>query len=161
MTEPQNTEGRTSLRVERLIPASIDDVFAAWIDPRIMARWLSPTGHAEVEADVRVGGRLNVVMVGEDIRIKHTGEYLIVEPPRRLSFTWISPYTGSDASIVTVSLRPQDLGTYLVLEHERLPQETVGSHEGGWGSIIERLAEVLAAGTPTSNLTTKPPEGGP
>lgn len=31
-------------------------------------------------------------MVGDDMRIDHTGEYLVVDPPGRLSFTW--PYTG-------------------------------------------------------------------
>jgi uncharacterized protein YndB with AHSA1/START domain len=80
-------------------------VFAAWTDPASMAQWLAPTGRSEVEADVRVGGRFWVVMVGADIRIDHTGEYLEVDTPRRLSFTWRSPYTGGD-TVVTVDLSP-------------------------------------------------------
>jgi uncharacterized protein YndB with AHSA1/START domain len=135
---------RTRLRIERQLPASVEEVFAAWTDPQAMARWLSPTGQAEVEAEVRVDGRFRVVMIGEDMRLEHTGRYLVVDPPRRLSFTWRSPYTGDEPSVVTVILTPQGKTTHLVLAHEQLPEETVASHAGGWGSILARLAAVLA-----------------
>jgi uncharacterized protein YndB with AHSA1/START domain len=131
------------LRIELLLPASIDDVYAAWTEPEAMARWLSPVGHAEVDADVRVGGRFRVVMVGGDVRIEHTGEYLTVDPPRVLSFTWRSPYTGNEPSVVTVSLTAEDERTRLVLEHERLPDGAAESHREGWGSILENLAAEL------------------
>ena len=55
---------------------------------------MSPVGHARVEADARVGGRLHVVMEGDGRVITHTGEFLEVDPPNRLSFTWRSPFTG-------------------------------------------------------------------
>jgi uncharacterized protein YndB with AHSA1/START domain len=131
----------TSLELRRLLPASAEEVFAAWTDPELMARWLSPVGHAEAEVDLRVGGRFRVTMVGEDRRIEHTGEYLEVAPPRRLSFTWASPYTGHEPTVVTVELRPAEDGTELLLTHERLPGDQVESHSGGWGRILDRLAE--------------------
>ena len=131
------------VNIERIIAAPIEAVFAAWTDPTRMAQWLSPTGVAEVEADVHVGGALRVVMLGEGVRIEHTGEYLAVEPPRRLSFTWQSPYTGGQLSVVTVVLEPLDAGTRLRLSHDRLPADHVASHEGGWGSILARLAAFL------------------
>lgn len=136
----------SALMVERTLPAPIDEVYAAWTDPKFMGTWLSPTGTAEVEADVRVGGALRVVMIGDDTRIEHTGEYLVVEPPHRLIFTWISPHTGSQPSIVTVVLTAQGDETHLRLSHERLPQETARSHEGGWGQILDRLAAAMAIG---------------
>jgi uncharacterized protein YndB with AHSA1/START domain len=110
-----------------------------------MARWLSPTGQAEVRADVRVGGRFKVVMLGEGRRLEHTGEYLAIEPPSRLRFTWASPYTGEQPSIVTVQFAPGRGGTRLRLLHERLPADQVGPHAGGWASIIDNLIAVLAA----------------
>jgi uncharacterized protein YndB with AHSA1/START domain len=130
--------------IERVFDAAIEDVFAAWTATGFMARWLSPTGYAEVQADVRVGGRLRVVMVGDGMRITHTGSYMVVEPPRRLSFTWESPYTGDVPSLVTVSLYPERDGTRLVLTHERLPREAAAAHEGGWTSILANLASALA-----------------
>lgn len=132
--------------IETDLPASVEEVYAAWTEPRAMGRWLSPTGHAEVEADVQVGGRLRVVMVGADMRIEHTGEYLAVEPPRRLSFTWNSPYTGDGPSIVTVTLTRREDSTRLRLVHERLPEVAAESHRDGWGTMIRRLATQVLAG---------------
>lgn len=132
------------VRLERLLPAPAEDVFAAWTDADSMSRWLSPTGRAEVTADVRVGAGFRVVMIGEDTEIEHTGEYLAIDPPRLLSFTWQSPYTGPHPSMVTVTLHPEGESTRLVLVHEALPPETAPDHEGGWGSIIENLASLLA-----------------
>jgi uncharacterized protein YndB with AHSA1/START domain len=134
-----------AMRIEMDLPAPIEEVYAAWTEPSTMARWLSPVGHAEVEADVRVGGRFTVVMVGGGRRIEHTGEYLTVDPPRELSFTWSSPYTGAEPSVVTVVLSQDGEGTHLALVHERLPAGAGDSHRGGWGAMLERLAgEVLS-----------------
>jgi len=141
MTEPPNSAGR--VRIERVIPASVEDVFAAWTDPKTMAQWLSPTGRAEVEADVRVSGRFRLVMIGDGIRIDHEGEYVALEAPRLISFTWRSPYTHDITSLVTVTLEPDEQATRLVLVHERLPDETAESHRDGWGSILDRLIATL------------------
>jgi uncharacterized protein YndB with AHSA1/START domain len=116
-------------------------VFAAWTDPSLMARWLSASGHAEAEVDLRVGGRFRVTMVGQGQRIEHTGEYLELVPPRRLAFTWASPFTGPVASVVTVELRPLDDGTELLLTHEQLPEDQIEPHAGGWGRMLDRLTE--------------------
>jgi uncharacterized protein YndB with AHSA1/START domain len=138
------TDDELVVRIERRLPASPEIVFARWTDPASMA-WLSPTGEAEVVADVRVGGRFTVVMLGEGTRLQHTGEYLAIEPPSRLSFTWASPYTGNEPSVVTVELAPSGAGTVLRLTHERLPADQVEPHGLGWASIIDHLAAVLAA----------------
>jgi hypothetical protein len=45
--------------------------------------------------------------------------------------------------VVTVELTARGSGTWLVLTHERLPGGVVGSHEGGWRTMIERLAGLL------------------
>ena len=143
MTEAPQPASASAVRVERLLPAPIDEVYAAWTDPELMTQWLAPTGYAEVEADVRVGGWFRVTMIDGDFRLVHTGEYLLVEPPRRLSFTWRSPYTGPDASQVDVILTARGSATLLVLLHDRLPDETRSSHESGWTTILERLTALL------------------
>jgi uncharacterized protein YndB with AHSA1/START domain len=139
-----DAEGAGAIRLERVLPASVEDVFAAWTEPARMARWLSPRGRAEVDADVVVGGHLRVVMIDGDVRIEHDGEFLEVRPPVRLSFTWRSPFTGTRPSVVTVDLHDEDGSTRLVLRHDRLPPEAGASHEGGWGAILDRLAAILA-----------------
>ena len=134
----------TPLVIERLLPAPPDEVFAAWTMPERMADWLSPIGHAEAEVDVRTGGSFRIVMVHSDTRIEHTGTYLELDPPARLVFTWISPYTGPEPSLVTVELQPAGAGTRLLLTHERLPGGVVDGHRNGWRAMLERLAETLA-----------------
>jgi uncharacterized protein YndB with AHSA1/START domain len=133
--------GATLLEVRRLLPATAEEVFAAWTEPELMGRWMSPVGHAEVEVDLRVGGRFRVAMVGDDRRIEHTGEYLEISPPRRLVFSWESAYTGPAPTVVTVRLRPVDDETELLLTHERLHEDQVEPHSGGWGRMLDRLAE--------------------
>jgi len=129
--------------IDRMLPASVEDVYAAWTDPAVMSTWLSPTGWAEVEADVRVGGRLRVVMRGDGMAIEHTGTYLVVEPPHRLVFTWISEYTGGSPTTVTVTLSPRGNDTHLTLSHTDLSRDAAMSHRDGWGTILERLESVL------------------
>lgn len=137
-----NAEGEpvTRLQLERLLPATRERVFAWWTDPERMAKWLSPTREAKVSANVVVGGAFRVVMVGDGVEIEHTGEYLEIDPPRRLVFTWMSAYTGDGPSLVTVDLEQRGDSTRIVLTHERLPGEHVEPHRGGWGTILDNLA---------------------
>ena len=134
-----------ALVLRRHIAAPLERVFSGWTDPQLLARWMSPVGHAEVKVDLRVGGALRVVMVGGGRRIEHSGEYLEIEPPHRLVFTWLSPYTGQRPSRVTVELESAGSGTDVTLRHELLPARTAESHRGGWRSMVERLAELMTS----------------
>lgn len=136
-----------TVRVERHVAAPVAAVYAAWTDPTVMAAWMSPSGTAEATADPRVGGRLTVVMIDAGVRIEHAGEYLELDPPNRLQFTWRSPYTDGP-SLVTVDLRADGEGTHLTLTHERLPAAVAGAHAGGWGTMLDRLGPILAARSP-------------
>jgi uncharacterized protein YndB with AHSA1/START domain len=136
----------TGLRLNRHLPAPPDEVFRYLSQPQLMGLWMSPVGNAQAEADLRVGGRFRVVMSGEGVMIEHTGEYLEVDPPRTLAFTWSSPYTGPEPSVVRVVLTPSDGGTQLLLTHDHLPEAAVESHAGGWGTMLGRLDAAMAAG---------------
>jgi uncharacterized protein YndB with AHSA1/START domain len=138
------TRATPVVRIERIIPAAPETVFDAWLDPSSVARWMSPVGRAEAEIEPWVGGRLRITMIGPDVRIEHRGEYLELVRGRRLVFTWQSPYTGPQPSLVTVELEPVAAGTALTLTHARLPADRRASHEGGWVSLLERLSAELA-----------------
>jgi uncharacterized protein YndB with AHSA1/START domain len=137
------TAGEDAIRLERLVAAPIEEVFDAWTDPARMADWFSPVGHAEVEANAVVGGRLRVVMVDGDVRLEHDGEFLELLRPTRLSFTWRSRFTGDRPTVVTVELSDEDGSTRLVLSHDRLPPRERASHAGGWGAILDRLSTAV------------------
>jgi uncharacterized protein YndB with AHSA1/START domain len=111
---------------------------------------MSPFATAEATVDARVGGAFTIVMLGQGQSIRHTGTFLELDAPRRLVFTWASPYTGDEPSIVSVSLAPAGDGTELVLIHDRLPLDQVQPHRGGWGSMLDHLSTLLESEARTS-----------
>ena len=137
------------LIVRRVLPVERKRVFAAWLDPVSLATWMRPgeTIGAIVEVDPRVGGRFRILMQNEQGGgYEHQGEYLVIEPPSLLSFTWISAATDLRPTIVTVELYERDGGTELVLTHRRLPPERVDSHRHGWTDIVRLLLTELVGG---------------
>jgi uncharacterized protein YndB with AHSA1/START domain len=135
-----------AVEIRRVLPAEPAEVFRAWTDPALLALWMTPVGHAEATVDPRQGGTFRVVMRGDGRVIEHVGEYIVFEPPRRLVFTWRSPYTGDRPTRVTVTLDPVGADTALSLVHELLPADVVASHRSGWGRMLERLAAAVERG---------------
>jgi uncharacterized protein YndB with AHSA1/START domain len=134
-----------TLVVRRFIPVPRERVFAAWLDAASLAQWMRPKGttDARVEMDPRVGGKFRIVMMHGREQFEHTGEYLIIEPPARLSFTWISRATDHKPTEVTIEFLERPDGTELVLTHRRLPPAQLESHRDGWSSIFLGLQERL------------------
>ena len=135
------------LVVRRVIRASRDVVFAAWTDAESMRHWMCPASIVEAQAqlDPRPGGSYRIVMKGPDGDYEHTGEYLAVEPPSKLVFTWISNSTGNQPTLVTVELFDRGGNCELVLTHERFASAAaMRHHRGGWGQIADRLDRYLA-----------------
>jgi uncharacterized protein YndB with AHSA1/START domain len=139
-------ESVEALVVRRLLPAPREQVFAAWLDPESLAQWMCPgdVASARVEIDPRVGGKLRIVMMRGEKGVEHWGEYLVIEPPARLSFSWISNYTDLIPTIVTVELLDRGLRTELVLTHRRLPDGKVEGHRQGWTDIVRKLEAALS-----------------
>jgi uncharacterized protein YndB with AHSA1/START domain len=136
------------VEIRRRIPAPIAEVFDWWTHPEKLEQWMSPVGIAEASVDLRVGGAFKIVMKGGDMAIPHTGEFIEIEPPTRLVFTWVSPYTGPDPSLVTVELEPDgENATQLRLVHSQLPSAVAPSHRDGWGTMLDRMSEGISAKT--------------
>ena len=135
------------LVVRRTIPVPRERVFAAWLDPVGMMRWMcaGKVTRATVELDPRVGGSFVIVMTHEDRAHEHRGQYLAIEPPSLLSFTWISESTEHRPTVVTVEFHERAAGaaTEVVLTHRDLPPSQLDGHRGGWGDILRKLADVL------------------
>jgi uncharacterized protein YndB with AHSA1/START domain len=135
-----------TLVVRRFIPAPRQRVFAAWLDPASLAVWMRPKGTSDVTAEVdpRVGGKFRIVMVQGPKQYEHTGEYLLIEPPHRLSFTWISQATDHKPTTVTIELLEREGGTELVLTHRQLPASELEPHRRGWSDIVRELQDKLS-----------------
>jgi uncharacterized protein YndB with AHSA1/START domain len=134
--------------VRRTIAASAEDIFDAWLDPEALAAWMRPGTIRSTVAKVepRVGGRYEIVMQGEEGAIPHSGEYRVIDRPKRLVFTWHSPYAGPAETLVTVDFLRAAKGTEVVVTHEQLPAEARASHSRGWTSGLEHLDEACQKG---------------
>ena len=97
--------------------------------------------------DPRVGGKYQIDMVGATATFEHRGEYLVVDRPRKLSFTWISIPTNNQRTVVTIELEPIGKDeTELTLTHVGFPSaESAKNHEMGWGMILDKLATKVAS----------------
>jgi uncharacterized protein YndB with AHSA1/START domain len=136
------------LVVRRQIAVPRQRVFAAWLDSESLALWMRPGDctRATVTLDPRVGGGFRILMDGPTHgAVEHHGEYLAIEPPSLLSFTWISRHTDDRPTVVTVEFNELGTGTELVLTHRRLPPLEVEGHRWGWTEILRVLEETLGS----------------
>ncbi len=123
------------LVVERTFAATTAEVWSAITTPERIPRWLAP-----VSGDLRVGGRFQV-------EGNAGGEVLACEEPTRLEITW--EYAG-DTSWVEVTLREQEAGTLLRLEHAAPVPPQMWEEFGpgavgiGWEMMLMGVAEHVA-----------------
>src|SRR5262249_16187259 len=86
-----------SLTITRRLRRTPDEIFDAWLDADGMRTWMVGVtlGEAHATIDARVGGKFRIDMIKADqSSFEHTGEYLTIDRPRKLSFTWISGATN-------------------------------------------------------------------
>ncbi len=137
-----------SLTTSRTISAPPARVFDAWLDPAMLARFMTPGPGMTVpsaEADPVEGGRFAIVMKAGDNEIPHAGTYLKIDRHSQLVFTWESPFSV-EGSTVTLDLAEVEGGTAVTLTHIKFPsEESRDNHLGGWDGILGALDTALAA----------------
>ncbi|MFF5184144.1 SRPBCC domain-containing protein [Streptomyces sp. NPDC000345] len=133
------------------LPAASPDVFRALTEPPELARWWGPDGFTipAVESDLRPGGAYRIDMQPpEGALFRLAGEFLDVDPPRllRYTFRWEEPDPEDRETVVTLELR--DLGTgaaELVLTQGHFATERRRAlHEEGWTQGFGKLERLLA-----------------
>lgn len=135
-----------TLTARRTIKAPTERVFNAWLDPEMMARFMSPGPDMHVRAarsDARVGGRFFVMMVG-DKDLPHEGTYREITRHSRLVFTWEAPWSAP-GTYVDIAFTPVPEGTEVVLTHVKfLSEEARDNHLTGWTGILAKLEAAMA-----------------
>jgi uncharacterized protein YndB with AHSA1/START domain len=156
MTE---TGPRTAVRLERTIPPPPAQVYRAWLDPDLLARWMAPGGNTVTWAEVeeRPGGRYRIWHA--DASDADVGgfdcELTELVPDERIVFRWgfVGPQRRSGPafdSVLTVSLREAPGGaTHLTLVHERLDDlaaalpDVAANVRPGWEDVLGKLTDIL------------------
>ena len=125
------------------IGAPPDVVFPYFTEPALMIQWLGDWA----QLDAAPGGTFAIDM-GVDTgpaKVAVRGEYVAVEPPRRVVFTWGVP--GRDelpagSTTVEVRLTAQGSETLVELFHYGLPPGQLDGHRSGWAEKLGTLASV-------------------
>jgi len=139
--------------VSRHLPQPPEDVFTAWLDPGKIGKWMfGPPLREEkiirIGLEAKAGGKFSFVVNREGKEIDHVGEYLEIQRPSRLVFTWgIRGISDDGGSRVTVLFAPVDTGCEVTLTHELDPEwaDFAERTKAGWTKMLESLERLLTA----------------
>ncbi len=159
------TPNQDAVLAEIFIAAPPERVFQAITDPAQLSRWWGQAGLYRVtdsSSDLRPGGKWASVGVGADGKsFRVEGEYLEVDPPRRLVQTWTSDYMGDLRTTVFWDLVPQPVhglhpagpkkagtGTLVKVRHEGFgsARDQALSHGEGWKRVFGWLQAYVERG---------------
>jgi uncharacterized protein YndB with AHSA1/START domain len=159
------TPDQDTVIAEIFIAAPPERVFQAITDPAQLSQWWGQSNVyriVERSADLRVGGKWSSAGVGADgTKFTVEGEYLEIDPPRRLVHTWIPSYRGGLKTVVSWDLEPQAVhglhpsgprkagtGTRVRLRHEGFAGDakSAAEHGEGWKRVFDWLAAYLERG---------------
>jgi len=136
--------------VARQFDHPADRVFDAWLDTAMLARWMFGPGARDARIvrltlDARVGGEFSFVVDRHGDEVDHVGEYLEIDRPRRLVFSWATRDSLSETSRVIVEVTPRGHGCELKLTHEMGDDwaEYVEPAAGSWRKMLAALGSAL------------------
>ncbi|MFZ1130168.1 MAG: SRPBCC domain-containing protein [Terriglobales bacterium] len=132
-----------SIYAEIHIAAPPERVFQALTDPRQLLQWWGQKGmyhHTDWKADVRPGGqwRSEGVSDSDGSGYHVSGEYLEVDPPRLVSYTWVASWSGALRTVVRWELESAAGGTLVRLRHSGFAgaPAQAENHSQGWARVI-------------------------
>ena len=138
-----------NVRLHRVIKASPERLYRAFLEPAAMAKWLPPYGFVcQVhEMDARVGGifRMTFINFGSGHGHSFGGTYLELIPHQRICYNdrFDDPALPGDMQ-VTVSLKAVSCGTELNVLQEGIPEVIpLEMCYLGWQQSLVQLAQLV------------------
>jgi uncharacterized protein YndB with AHSA1/START domain len=123
-----------------------DELFDSWVNPSILTKWFFTTATSELhraEFEPWEGGNWTVVDRREGEYFAATGQYLQIDRPHRLMFTFGMLQLSAEFVHVVVNIARAAAGSELTLTHEYLPWMGTRSPERGWHAMFDVLARYL------------------
>jgi uncharacterized protein YndB with AHSA1/START domain len=138
-----------AVRIERTFAATAEDVFDAWTSPEVMRRWFHPASvweTPEAEVDLRVGGRVRVVMRKPDgTEAEAHGDFALIDRPYRLIMTWTFDDEPSNEQLIELSFSESEGSTTVLLVNTGISTDARrDAQDWGWRGCLEQLGRVLA-----------------
>lgn len=138
-----------TVRLHRVIAAKPEKVYRAFLEPDAVASWLPPFGFTCTvhELDAKVGGKHRMSFRNFTTGNSHAfgGEYLVLEPGRRLVYTdkFDDPNLPGEMK-VTVTLKAVSVGTEMTVEQEGVPDVIpLEACYLGWQDTLQKLARLV------------------
>jgi uncharacterized protein YndB with AHSA1/START domain/uncharacterized protein YciI len=127
------------------IAATPERVFRAITSPEEVVRWWGSDEMYRTtkwDSDFRVHGRWRAEGLGSDgVPFSVEGEFLEIDPPRKLVQTWKPEWDGGHVTTVTYRLEAIESGTRVTVRHEGFGKltESCRNHAQGWEFVLEWL----------------------
>jgi uncharacterized protein YndB with AHSA1/START domain len=137
------------VRIERAFDAPAEKVFDAWTSPTVMRRWFHCAADwdtPEVEVDLRVGGKVRVLMRKPDgSQVEAQGEYAVIDRPHRLVMTWTFDDDPSNEQLIELSFAEFNGSTTVVMVNSNISTDERRDNQAqGWGGCLDELERLLA-----------------
>jgi uncharacterized protein YndB with AHSA1/START domain len=142
-----------SLKIERVLPATPEEVFEAYTDPEAQKIWFSildeRPGIVEIETDLRVGGTQTAVWGPDaDNLIREVQTFLVIDRPHRLvtESTGSSPDGMTMTTQIELTFEPTDDGrTLLTVVQSGFPVPELRDFFVGevWQGALDRVEAYL------------------
>jgi uncharacterized protein YndB with AHSA1/START domain len=129
------------------IAAPPERVFRALASKEVADWWVRPGvfNTTEWSGDVRVGGRWRTAGIARGEPYTIEGEFLEIDPPRKLVMTWQRVGVPGQPTTLTYALEPLEGGTRLTLRHADFTSpENCSNVSAGWKTSFDKLADLLA-----------------
>ena len=144
----------STIRLHRVLQATPDRIYRAFLDPDAKAKWLPPNGFTGKvhHIDARVGGSYKMSFTNFTTGKSHSfgGQYLELVPHERIRYTdkFDDPNLPG-AMQVTVSLKKVSVGTEVNITQEGVP-DIIPAEACylGWQESLALLAKLVEAEIP-------------
>jgi len=152
-----------AIQAEIHIAAPPERVFQALTDPRQLLQWWGQKGMyhpTDWKGDVRPGGqwRCDGASDADGSSYKVSGEYVEIDPPHVVSYTWTASWSGPLKTLVRWELEAASGGTLVRLRHSGFATApaAVQGHYQGWQRVIEWMQAFVEKG---ETVATRPAPG--
>ena len=139
----------STVKFHRVLRATPDRLFRAFVDPEAMVKWLPPNGFtAKVHhMDARVGGSYKMSFKNFTTNESHSfgGKYLELVPNERLRYTdqFDDPNLPGEM-VTTVTIKAVSVGTELNIVQEGIPDAIPAEAcYLGWQDSLNLLAQLV------------------
>jgi uncharacterized protein YndB with AHSA1/START domain len=152
-----STVAHDTFVIERSYDVPVTEVFRAWSDPELKARWFAGSADAlgaGYELDFRVGGHeINRGGPPGGPVFTYDSEYRDIVPEHRIVYTYemFADENRLSVSVATVQFHDDRAMTQLVLTEQGVfldGHDTVAQREEGTRGLLESLARFLQGGAP-------------